>query len=72
MFNSNSLMWLVAAVLDRAALVLGTRFGLPDWVGLGAPTGIKERKMTAAGCAWHPISGLRSQVELRIAPVWVH
>lgn len=72
MFHSNSLMWLVAAVLDRAALDLGTRFRLPDWVRLGAPTGIKERKMSASGCAWHPISGLGSQVEQRIEPVWVH
>ena len=54
MFPSNSRMWLVAVVLDSAALVLGTRFRLPDWAGLGTPTGIKEYKATAARCDWNP------------------
>lgn len=54
MFPSHSRMWRVAAVLGSAALVLGARFRLPDWAGLGTPTGIKEYKATAARSDWNP------------------
>lgn len=54
MFDANGRTWLVAAVLNSTALVLGERFGPPGWVSLGTPTGITGYKAMAVCCDWKP------------------
>lgn len=58
MFNSNGRTWLVAAVLNSTALVLGKRLRPPDWVRLGTPAGIEGYKAMLCAGIGSPASDL--------------